>query len=161
MSRKLFSALFLLVSLSFVLVRTVRSQNVQAQAFTASQEKEEEDPHSRVQVKLDLLILHDGLPGGAGGGGSFAVGGNIGKATTARKDSSGKVIVRTIEGQSRWLPDNAIEITLDITENDVKRTETILLEGFEPKTLVLSEDPAHGRRELLRLIPVFGPNPCS
>jgi hypothetical protein len=122
---------------------------------TIAQDKED-DPHSRVKVKLEVLTLHDGLPGG-GGVSLFSVGGRLGKQTSMRKDSSRKVVyARTIEGQSRWLPDNAIEITLEITENDVKRTETILLEGFEPKTLVLREDPAHGRRELLRLIPVSG-----
>jgi hypothetical protein len=124
---------------------------------TTAQEKED-DPHSRVQVKFEVLNLYDGLPGGGWSGGLFSVGGHLGKQTSMRKDSSGKVVYRrTIEGQSRWLPDNAIEITLEITENDVKRTERILLEGFEPKTLVLREDPAHGRRELLRLIPVSGP----
>ena len=123
---------------------------------TVAQEKED-DAHSRVKVKLEMLTLHDGLPGGIGSGDLFSVGGNLGKQTSMRKDSSGKVVyARTIEGQSRWLPDNAIEITLEITENDVKRTERIRLEGFEPKTLMLREDPAHGRRELLRLIPVSG-----
>lgn len=124
---------------------------------TTAQEKED-DPHSRVQVKFEVLTLHDGLPGGGGTSGLFLVGGNLGKQTSMRKDTSGKVVYfRTIDGQSRWLPGNAIEITLEITENDLKRTETILLEGFEPKTLVLREDPAHGRRELLRLIPVSAP----
>lgn len=124
---------------------------------TAAQDKEE-DPHSRVQVKLEMLTLHDGLPGGGALGGLISVGGRLPKQTSMRKDSSGKVVYRrTIEGQSRWLPDNAIEIALEITENDAKRTETIRLEGFEPKTLVLREDPARGTRELLRLIPVSGP----
>lgn len=123
---------------------------------TTAQENEG-DPHSRVQVKLEVLDLHDALPG-AESNSIVAVGGRFGKDTTTEKDKSGKLLyLRTIDGQSRWLPGNAIEITLEITENDVKRTETVLLEGFEPKTLVLREDPAHGRRELLRLIPVSGP----
>ena len=126
---------------------------------TTAQEKED-DPHGRVKVKLEVLTLYEGLPGGGASGSLISVGGLLGKETTTRKDSSGKVVyVRTIEGQSRWLPGNAIEITLEITENDIKRTETIL-EGFEPKTLVLREDPAHGRRELLRIIPVAGTDPC-
>lgn len=127
---------------------------------TTAQEKED-DPRSRVQVKLELLTMRDGLPGGAGGGALFSVGSSLGKQMRTVKDSSGKLVyVRTIEGKSRWLPGNAIEITLEITENDAKRTETILLDGFEPKTLVLREDPAHSRRELLRLIPVSGTDPC-
>lgn len=125
---------------------------------TTAQEKED-DPHGRVKVKLEVLTLYNGLPGGWGGS-LFSVGDRLGKQTSMRKDSSGKVVYRrTIEGQSRWLPDNAIEITLETTENDVKRNERILLEGFEPKTLVLREDPTHSTRELLRLIPVFSIEP--
>lgn len=60
----------------------------------------------------------------------------------------------TIDGETQWLPGNVIKVMLDITENDVKRTETILLEGFEPQTFVLHEDPADGTREVLRVIPV-------
>lgn len=124
---------------------------------TTAQEKED-DPHSRVQVKLERLTLHGGLPGGPASSSLVSVGSRLPKQTRMVRDSSGKAVyLRTIEGQSRWLPDNAIEITLEITENDVERSERILLEGFEPKTLVLREDPAHGTRDLLRLIPVSGP----
>ena len=124
---------------------------------TTAQEKED-DPHSRVQVKLEGLTLYDGLPGGPASSSLISVGAHLGKQTSMRKDTSGKVVyLRTIEGQSRWVPGNSIEITLEITENDLKRTERVLLEGFEPKTLVLREDPTHSRRELLRLIPVSGP----
>ena len=128
-----------------------------AGATTAQEEKN--DPHGRVQVRLEVLNLYDGLPGGGPTSVSLiSVGGRLGKQTTLRKDGSGKTVyARTIEGQSRWLPGNAIEIMLEITENDVKRTETILLEGFEPKALVLRENPARGTRELLRLIPVSRP----
>ncbi|HEX8882853.1 MAG TPA: hypothetical protein VF749_22580, partial [Candidatus Acidoferrum sp.] len=99
--------------------------------------------HNGVGVNLELLTLRDGLPK-TGIADAFPVGGGI------------DLLFHThIEGKSRWRPNNAIEVTLKITENDdTKRTETILLEGFEPKTLVLREDPASGRRELLRLIPV-------
>jgi len=53
-------------------------------------------------------------------------------------------------------------VKLDIKENGAKRTETIRLENFEPKTVLLRENRAVGWRELLRLIPVFEPNelPC-
>jgi len=49
------------------------------------------------------------------------------------------------------------QLKLDINENGAKRTET-RLENFEPKTVLLRENRALGWRELLRLIPVFGPN---
>lgn len=71
----------------------------------------------------------------------------------------GKLLyLRTIDGRSRWLPDNPIEITLEISENGAKRTETMRLENFEPKTVLLRENRGLGWRELLRLIPVYEPN---
>lgn len=113
-----------------------------AVAVATSQEKED-DSHNGVGVNLEVLTLCDGLPG-AGVASAFPVGGGI-----------NVIYHRHIEGHSRWLPNNAIEVTLKITEIDnTKRTETILLESFEPKTLVLREDPERGRRDLLRLIPV-------
>lgn len=126
---------------------------------TTAQEKKD-DPHSRVLVRVEVLNLYDGLPG-TGSGTVNAVGARLGKQGSIERDGSGNVVYdRTIEGESQWLPGNAIKINREITENDVKRTETILLEGFEPKTLVLREDSARGTRELLRLIPVFGSDPC-
>ena len=113
-----------------------------AVAVAISQEKVD-DSHNGVGVNLELLTLCNGLPRN-GMATAFLVGGGI-----------EVVYLRTIEVQSRWRANNAIEVTLKITEiDDAKRAETILLEGFEPKTLVLHEDPEHGRRELLRLIPV-------
>ena len=114
-------------------------------AVATSQEKKD-DSHNGVGVNLEVLTLCNGLPSG-GVANAFSVGSGI-----------EVVYLRIIEVQSRWRPKNAIEVTLKITEiDDAKRTETILLEGFEPKTLVLHEDPARGTRELLRLMPVFGP----
>lgn len=113
-----------------------------AVAVATSQQKED-DSHNGVGVNLEVLTLCDGLPKD-GITDAFPVGGGV-----------NVIDRRHIEGKSRWLPNNAIEVTLKITENDdTKRNETILLEGFEPKTLVLREDPEHGRRDLLRLIPV-------
>ena len=113
-----------------------------AVAVAASQEKKD-DSHSGVGVKLEVLTLCDGLP-------------EHGVANVSSVGDRVKVVyLRIIESQSRWLLNNTIEVTLKITEiDDAKRTETILLDGFEPKTLILHEDPARGRRELLRLIPV-------
>ena len=115
-----------------------------AVAVATSQEKKEA-PRTGVGVKLDVLTLRDGLPR-FGTSIAFPVGSGFDVVCLGRT-----------EGQSRWLPHNAIEITLKFTGLDnAKRTETIVLEGFEPKTLVLHDDPANGRREMLRLIPVSG-----
>jgi hypothetical protein len=130
---------------------------------TAQEKKNDSSSASRstasresVLVQLQVLDLQDGLPGLF----SFnvaAVGANFGPTVTIDKDPSGKLLYsRTINAQSRWLPDNAIEVTLEITENSIKRTETIRLENFSPKTLVLRENPALNSREILRLIPVIG-----
>lgn len=111
-------------------------------------------------VQLEILDMNDGLPG-AGGVSSSAVGGSFGLDSTKEKDRSGKqVYFRTIDGRSRWVESNAIEVTLEINENGKKRTETIRLNNFEPKTLVLRENRTLGWRELLRLIPIFEPNTC-
>ena len=121
---------------------------------------QEGDPHSivrdnMVQVRVEVLALHDGLPEG-GTSSSNLVGRRLGRQSIQKDDSGNAVYDMTIDGESQWLPGNVIKVTLEITENDIKRTETLVLEGFEPKTLVLNEDPADDRRELLRVIPVFG-----
>lgn len=122
----------------------------------ATQDKKE-DSHKNVQVQLEVLDLYDGLPG-TGTKTIGAVGTRFGKETTTEKDKTGKLLyLRAIEGQSRWLPSNVIEIKFEITENSAKRTETVRLENFEPKTIVLREKRELGWREVLRLIPVFEP----
>ena len=124
-------------------------------AVGATTAQEKGDPHSMVQVRVEVLTLHDGLPEGAISSTNL-VGRRLGNVGSIERDDSGNVVYdKTIDGKSQWLPGNVIKVTLEITENDLKRTETILLEGFEPQTLVLREDPADGRRELLRVIPVF------
>lgn len=126
-------------------------------SVTPAQEKKE-DPRKNVLVQLEVLDLNDGLPG-ARSSSIVVVGGRFGKETTTEKDKSGKLLyLRTIDGQCQWLAGNAIEVTLEIAENGIKRTESIRLENFEPKTLVLRENRALGWREVVRLIPVFEPN---
>ena len=115
----------------------------------------EKDFHSNAQIQLEKFILHQGLPGGSWGRKLVSVGKPFGGWTTTEQDKSGKLIyVRTIAGQSRWLPDNVIEITLNIDENGVSRTETIRLQDFQTKTILLRKLPRN-RREELRLIPEF------
>jgi hypothetical protein len=127
-----------------------------AVSVTTAQEKKS-DSHENVLVRLEILDLTNGLPG-ASSGSIVAVGGSFGKDRTTVRDRQGKLLyMRTIDGQCRWLPGNAIEVTLDITENGVKRSERIRLENFEPKTLLLRENRELGWREVLRLIPVFEP----
>ena len=135
-----------------------------AASVTTAQEKKNDSSSAtrstvsreNVLVQLQVINLQDGLPGLC----SFnlaAVGTNFGPTVTTEKDASGKLLYsRSINAQSRWLPDNAIEVTLEITENSLKRTETIRLENFAPKTLMLRENPPLGSREILRLIPVIG-----
>ena len=119
------------------------------------------DYRNDVFVQLEILDMTNGLPGAASKS-TCLVGGAFGRDTRKEKDPSGKQIyVGTIDGQSRWVEDNAIEITLNIDENGTKRTETIHLSNFEPKTLVLRENRALVWRELLRLTPVFEPNQPS
>jgi hypothetical protein len=90
------------------------------------------------------------------------VGGSFGKDTTREKDPSGKLVYfRTVDGQSHWVERNGIEVTLKINENGTKRTETIQLYNFEPKTLALRENRSLGPRELLRVIPVWDPKPAA
>ena len=125
--------------------------------LAASVAKAQGDSHNNVLVRLEVLDIENGLPG-AGSSSTAPVGARFGKEKTRESDNSGKVSYRrTIDGQSRWLPDNAIEITLDINENGRKRTKTIRLIHFEPKILVLRENRGLGKREVLRLIPVFEP----
>jgi hypothetical protein len=125
-----------------------------AAGVTTAQEKTVS--RKNVLVQLQVLNLQDGLPG-LSSFSTAAVGTNFGPTVSTEKDKSGKRLYsRTINAQTRWLPDNAIEVTLEITENGIKRTETIRLEDFVPKTLVLREKPALGSREILRLIPVIG-----
>ena len=115
-----------------------------AVAVATSQEKKDA-PHSGVGVKLEVLDLSNGLP-------------EHGVASAFPVGSGAQVVyLGIIKAHSRWLSGNAIEVTLEITKYDKgwqTQTETILLDGFEPKIFVMREDPAHGRRELLRLIPV-------
>ena len=123
--------------------------------------QERKDYRNHVLVQLEILDMTNGLPGGASKS-TCLVGGSLGRDTTTENDPSGKQIyIRTIDGQSRWVENNGIEVTLKINENSTKRIETIHLSNFEPKTLVLRENRALGRRELLRLIPVFEPNEPS
>ena len=134
-----------------------------ASVTTAQEKKNDSSSASRstvsrenVLVQLQVLNLQDGLPG-LSSYNVAAVGTNFGPTVTTEKDASGKLpYSRTINAQSQWLPGNAIEVTLEITENSIKRTETIRLENFAPKTLVLRENPTLGSREILRLIPVIG-----
>jgi hypothetical protein len=96
--------------------------------------QEENDSHRNIRVQVEVLNLYHGLSEGAWGSSVVPVGIHFGNDTTTEKDSSGKVVyLRTITGQSRWLPDNAIEMTLEINENGVNRTETIRLENLEPR----------------------------
>jgi hypothetical protein len=123
--------------------------------------QERKDYRNDILVQLEILDITNGLPGD-GSKSTCQVGVSFGRDTTTEKDPSGKQIYfRTIDGQSRWVENNEIEVTLKINENGTKRVETIRLENFEPKTLVLRENRALGWRELLRLIPVFGPNESS
>jgi hypothetical protein len=134
-----------------------------ASVTTAQEKKNDSSSVSRstasrenVLVQLQVLNLQDGLPG-LFSYNVAAVGTNFGPTVTTEKDASGNLLYsRTINAQSRWLPGNAIEVTLEITENNIKRTETIRLENFAPMTRVLRENPALGSREILRLIPVIG-----
>jgi hypothetical protein len=120
---------------------------------------ERKDNRNDILVQMEILDLQNGLPG-EGSKSTCAVGGPFGIDTTREKDPSGKQIYfRTVDGRSRWVTNNGIEVTLKINENGAKRTETVQLNDFEPKTLVLREDRALGRRELLRLIPVWEPQP--
>lgn len=127
--------------------------------MTTTAQERRKDYRGEIFVQLEILDLKDGLPG-ASSKSTSSVGGPFGLDTTREKDTSGKqVYFRTIDGRSRWVQRNEIEITLEINENGKKRTETIRLNNFEPKTLVLREDRAFGWRELLRAIPIWDPNP--
>jgi hypothetical protein len=126
-------------------------------SFGVTTAQERKDNRSDVLVQMEILDLQNGLPG-TGSKSTSPVGGLFGVDTTREKDPSGKQLYfRTIDGRSRWVQNNGIEVTLEIDENGTKRTETVRLNDFEPKTLVLREDRALGRRELLRLIPVWDP----
>lgn len=119
----------------------------------------EEDRRSETYLQVDRVHLHNGLPGGAWDVGIVRVGGPLAKDRTTEKDKSGQVIyTRTMTGQTRWLPDNAIEVMLEINENGVERTESVRLENFEPKAIVLRKDPSRNSIELLRFIPIFNTN---
>ena len=84
------------------------------------------DYRSHVLVQLEILDMTNGLPGGASKS-TCLVGGSFGRDTTKEKDPSGKQIYfRTIDGQSRWVENNGIEVTLKINENGTKRIETII-----------------------------------
>lgn len=123
--------------------------------------QERKDNRNDVVVQMEILYLQNGLPAG-GSKSTFAVGGSFGRDTTTVKEPSGKQIYfRTIDGQSRWVENNKIAVTLKISENGTKRIKTIQLNNFEPKTLVLRENRPAGWRELLHLIPVFEPNEPS
>lgn len=123
--------------------------------------QERKDNRNGVLVQMEILNLQNGLPGEESKS-TCAVGGSFGRDTTTEKDPSGKQIYfRTIDGQSRWVENNGIEVTFKISENGTKRIKTIHLNNFEPKTFVLRENRALGWRELLRLIPVFEPNEPS
>jgi thiol-disulfide isomerase/thioredoxin len=111
---------------------------------TTAQEKKADSFKNSVRIQFDVLHLRNGLPV-LSGQSVAAVGTNLEVAISPP----------TINAKSRWLPDNAIEVTLEITENSIVRTETIRLEDFAPKTLVLGEDSALGLRKILRLIPVI------
>jgi hypothetical protein len=113
-----------------------------------STRKKDDSQKNSVWVQLELLDLQDGLPG-LSSWCIAAVGTNLGVTISTEKD------FRTVNGQNRWLPDNSIEVTLEINENGIKHSERIRLENFAPKTLVLRENPALGSREVLRLMPVI------
>lgn len=109
----------------------------------------------KVQIQIEEFMLHQGLPGGEWNRRLVSVGRPFGMGRTSEQDRSGKrIYVRTITGQSQWLPDNGIEVTVNIDENGVKRTETIRLQGFQPKTILLRR-LSRNRREELRLVPEF------
>jgi len=115
-----------------------------AAIVTTAQEKEADSFKNLVRIQFDVLHLQNGLP--------VLFGQNVASVGTNLKVA---IWPPTILAKSRWLPDNAIEVTLEITENSIMRTETIRLENFAPKTLVLGEDSALGLRKILRLIPVI------
>jgi thiol-disulfide isomerase/thioredoxin len=115
-----------------------------AAAVTTAQGKKANPFKNLVLIQFDVLQLHEGLP--------VVSGQSVGAVGTDLKVA---ISPPTIHAKSRWLPDNAIEVTLEITENSIMRTETIRLENFAPKTLVLGEDSALGLRKILRLIPVI------
>lgn len=108
----------------------------------------------KIHIQVEKFILSQGLPG-AWSVRWVPVGHRFGVGTTTAQDKSGTVTyTRTITGESRWLPDNVIEVTLSINENGVNRTETIRLQGFQSKTILLRKLPRN-KREELRLIPEF------
>jgi thiol-disulfide isomerase/thioredoxin len=115
-----------------------------AAIVTTAQGKKANLSENLVRIQFDVLELHDGLPVTSGQS-VYAVGTNLQEALSPP----------TIIADSLWLQDNAIEVKLEITENGITRRETVRLENFTPKTLVLSEDSALGLRKILRLIPVI------
>jgi thiol-disulfide isomerase/thioredoxin len=115
-----------------------------AAAVTTAQGKKANPFKNSVLIQFDVLHLQEGLP--------VVSGQSVGAVGTDLKVA---ISPPTIHAKSRWLPDNAIEMTLEITENGIMRTETIRLENFAPKTVVLGEDSALGLRKILRLIPVI------
>ncbi len=115
-----------------------------AAIVTTAQEEKADSFKNLVRIQFDVLHLRNGLP-------------ELFGQSVAAVGTSVKVAVSppTIHAKSRWLPDNAIEVTVEITENNIMRSETIRLENFGPKTLVLGEDSATGVRKILRLVPVI------
>lgn len=143
------------ISCMFVVAVATSQETSRITVSHHATEQDIEVQKKMVQVRIELLSLHDGLPEGATSSSNF-VGRRFGRQEDTQKDDSGNVIYdAAISGETQWLPGNVIKVMLDITENDIKRTETILLEGFEPQILVLHEDPAEGTREVLRVIPIF------
>jgi len=115
-----------------------------AAMVTTAQEEKADSFKNSVRIQFDVLDLRNGLPVFFGQS-VYAVGTSLKVAISPP----------TIYAKSRWLPDNAIEVTVEITENSIMRSETIRLENFAPKTLVLGEDSAHGVRKILRLVTVI------
>jgi thiol-disulfide isomerase/thioredoxin len=115
-----------------------------AAAVTTAQQKKANPFKNSVLIQFDELQLHEGLP--------VISGQSLGAVGTDLKLA---ISPPTITATSRWLPDNAIEVTLEITEDSTTRTERIRLENFVPETLVLGEDSALHLRKILRLIPVI------
>ena len=71
-----------------------------AQVLTTTAQEKADDLHGRVQVNLEVLNLHYGLPGGPASGSLISVGGHLGKQTSMRKDSSGKTVYVEMRSQS-------------------------------------------------------------
>jgi hypothetical protein len=80
-------------------------------------QERKKDYRGAVFAQLEVFEMKDGLPG-ASSKSTSPVGGLFRLDATREKDTSGKqACFRTIDGRSRWLQTNTIEVALDINEN--------------------------------------------